>query len=88
MHTAENSVSSSIQLLKFDKHINAVVKRLFCQTQTILLFYRPELFTNALISSRLDYCSSLYLEISQSFLSRQQLVLIAAPPESETASHL
>ena len=57
--------------LKFDKQINSVVKGCFFQLRNITKPF-------ALISSRLDYCNALYLGISQSSLSRLQLVQSAA----------
>lgn len=69
---------------KFDKQVNAVVKASFYQLRTlakIKSFLSPkdlEKVIHAFISSRLDYCSSLYTGISHSSMSRLQLVQNAA----------
>ena len=69
---------------KFDKQVNAVVKASFFQLRTIAKiksFLSPkdlEKVIHAFISSRLDYCNSLYTGISHSSLSRLQLVQNAA----------
>ncbi|XP_055493235.1 uncharacterized protein LOC129698247 [Leucoraja erinacea] len=66
--------------LKFDKQVNAVVKASFFQLRKIakikqfLQFDALEKIIHTFISSRLDYCNSLYIGISQSSLSRLQLV--------------
>ena len=69
---------------KFDKQLNAVVKGSFFQLRTlakIKSFLSPkdlEKVIHAFISSRLDYCNSLYTGISHSSLSCLQLVQNAA----------
>ena len=69
---------------KFDKQVNAVVKACFFQLRTIAklkaLLSPADLqrVIHAFISSRLDYCNSLYTGISQSSLSRLQMVQNAA----------
>ncbi len=70
--------------LKFDKQISAVVKSCFYQLR-LLSKVKPflsrknlETAIHAFISSRLDYCNSLYFSISQSSISRLQLVQNAA----------
>ncbi len=66
--------------LQFDKQINSVVKSEFFQLRMIakikyfLSFKDLETVIHAFISSRLDYCNSLYLGVAQSCLSRLQLV--------------
>lgn len=66
--------------LKFDRQINSVVKscfyqlRLLVKAKPFLSFKDLEKLIHVFISSRLDYCNSLYLEISQQTLSRLQLV--------------
>ncbi len=66
--------------LKFDKQINSVVKSAFFQFRMIakiksfLSFKDLETVIHAFISSRLDYCNSLYLGVAQSCLSGLQLV--------------
>ncbi len=64
--------------LKFDKQINSVVKSAFFQLRMIakiksFLSFK-ETVIHAFTSSRLDYCNSLYLGVTQSCLSRLQLV--------------
>ena len=69
---------------KLDKQINAIVKSSFFHLRSIakikpfLSAHDLEIVIHALISSRLDYCNSLYSGISQSSLSRLQLVQNAA----------
>lgn len=64
--------------LKCDRHINTVMKGCLFQLQNIaksfLSFNDLKIVTYALISSHLDYCNAIYLGISQSSLSRLQLV--------------
>ncbi len=66
--------------LKFDKQINSVVKSAFFQFRMIakiksfLSFKDLETVIHAFISSRLDYCNSLYLGVAESCLSGLQLV--------------
>ncbi len=56
--------------LKFDKQINSVVKPAFFQLRMIakikyfISFKDLETVIHAFISSRLDYCNSLYLEVA------------------------
>ncbi len=70
--------------LKFDRQVNAVVKSSFYQLQIIaklkrvLSFEDIETVIHAFISSRLDYCNSLYLGLSKNLLSWLQLVQNAA----------
>ena len=70
--------------LKFDRQINAVVKGAFFQLRQIAkiknFLSRPDLekVIHALISSRLDYCNSLYSGIASASLARLQLVQKAA----------
>ncbi len=70
--------------LTFDKQINAVVRSCFYQLKNIakmksfLTLRDMESVIHAFISSRLDYCNGLYLGVSQSLLSRLQLVQNAA----------
>ena len=65
---------------KLDKHISSVVKTSFFQLRVIskvkpfLPKKQLEMLIHALISSRLDYCNSLYIGIDQSQLQRLQLV--------------
>lgn len=67
-------------LFQFDKHINAVVKSSFFQLRSVakvkhfLSRKDLEVVIHALISSRLDYCNSLYIGLPQSTLSRLQMV--------------
>ncbi len=64
--------------LKFDKQINSVVKSAFFQLRMIakiksfISFKDLETVIHAFISTRLDYCNSLYLGVAQSCLSRLQ----------------
>ncbi len=66
--------------LKFDKQINTVVKSCFVQlwlltkVKTILSSKNFEKVIHAFITSRLDYCNSLYFGIGQTALSRLQLL--------------
>lgn len=70
--------------LKLDKQINSVVRGSFFQLRSIsklkniLSSKDLETVIHAFISSRLDYCNSLYLGICHSSLSRLQLVQNAA----------
>ena len=70
--------------LKFDRQINAVVKGAFFQLRQIskikpfLSRLDLEKVSHALISSRLDYCNSLYSGITNASLNRLQLVQNAA----------
>ncbi len=70
--------------LKFDKQINAVISSCFFQ---LCLLYKIKSFISvktlkiaihALITTRLDYCNSLYLTLSKSSIARLQLVQNAA----------
>ncbi len=72
------------QSLKFDKQINAVISSCFFQLR-LLSKIKPflsvktlEIAIHALITSRLDYCNSLYFGISKSSIARLQLVQNAA----------
>ncbi len=70
--------------LKFDKQINTVVKscffqlRLLTKVKPILSSKNVEKVIHAFITSRLDYCSSLYFGIGQTAISRLQRVKNAA----------
>lgn len=70
--------------LKLDKQVSSVVKASFFQLR-LLSKVKPylrradlEKVIHAFISSRLDYCNSLYVGIGQSELNRLQLVQNAA----------
>ncbi len=62
-------------LLQFDKHVKAVVKSSFFHLRSVakvkhfLSSKDLEIVIHALISSRLDYCNSLYIGLPQSTLS-------------------
>ncbi len=70
--------------LKFDRQVSAVVKgsfyqlRIIAKLKRIRSFEDMETVIHAFISSRLDYCNSLYLGLSKNLLSRLQLVQNAA----------
>ncbi|KAI2649140.1 hypothetical protein H4Q32_020355 [Labeo rohita] len=70
--------------LRFDRQINSVVKtsffqlRLLSKAKSFLSFKNFEKVIHAFITTRLDYCNSLYVGISQTALSRLQLVQNAA----------
>ncbi len=70
--------------LMFDHQIKCVVKCCFFQLRTIakmksfLSVADLEIVIHAVISSRLDYCNALYLGLSQSLISKLQLVQNAA----------
>ncbi len=70
--------------LKFDRQINSVVKssffqlRLLSKAKSFLSFKNLEKVIHAFITSKLDYCNSHYTGISQTALSRLQLVQNAA----------
>lgn len=70
--------------LMFDHQVKNVVKNCFYQLRTIAKMKSflsvPDLETviHAFISTRLDYCNALYVGISQSLISRLQLVQNAA----------
>lgn len=70
--------------LKFDKKINSVVKssffqlRLLSKAKSFLSFPEFERVIHAFMSSRLDYCNSLYIGINQSNINRHQMVQNAA----------
>ncbi len=72
------------QSLKFDKQINAVISscffqlRLLSKIKSFLSVKTLEIAIHALITTRLDYCNSLYLGISKSSIARLQLVQNAA----------
>ncbi len=72
------------QGLKFDKQINAVISscffqlRLLSKMKSFLSLKTLEIAIHALITTRLDYCNSLYLGISKSSIARLQLVQNAA----------
>ena len=69
---------------KLDKHISSVVKNSFFQLRLLAKIkpYLPrqqlEIAIHAFISSRLDYCNSLYTGLDHSSLRRLQLVQNAA----------
>ncbi len=66
--------------LSFDKQISTVVKSSFFQLRSIVrikkMLFMKDLQTviHALITSRLDYCNSLYLGLPKSSLNRLELV--------------
>jgi len=68
----------------FDRQINSVVKSSFYQlrqlakVKNILLKQDFETVINVFITTRLDYCNSLYFGVSQPSLSHLQLVKNAA----------
>lgn len=70
--------------LKFDKQISTVVKscfyhiRLLSKVKPFLSLKKLEIAMHAFVTSRLDYCNSLYVGVSQSCVSRLQLVQNAA----------
>ncbi len=70
--------------LKMNTQINHVVKSIFfhlrnlAKMKSCLTFKRLEIAIHALISSRLDYCKSLYKGISQASILRLQKVQNAA----------
>lgn len=70
--------------LKFDRRINAVFQSSFFQlkllskAKSFLTFAEFGGVSHAFISSRLDYCNSLYIGMSQSNISRLQMVQNAA----------
>jgi len=70
--------------MKFDRQVNAVVKGSFFQLRGIaklkgiLSSKDMETVVHAFITSRLDYCNSLYLGLPKKLLSRLQLVQNAA----------
>ena len=70
--------------LCFNKQISSVVKNSFYQLRTIskikhsLSYHNLEIVIHAFITSRLDYCNSLYLGLPQSLISRLQIVQNAA----------
>ncbi len=70
--------------LVLDKQVSSVVKAAFYQLRvisklkSILSFKDPETIIHAFVSSRIDYCNSVYIGISQGRLSRLQLVQNAA----------
>ena len=72
------------QDLKLDRQIGATVKASFFhlrQLAKVKPFLSPkhlETIIHALVTSRLDFCNALYLGVSQSSLSRLQLVQNAA----------
>lgn len=72
------------ETLKFERQINLVVKscffqlRLLSKEKTFLSFKNFEKVIHVFISSRLDYCYSLYVGISHAAMSRLQLVQNAA----------
>ena len=70
--------------LKFEKQISAVIKSCFFQLRQLskvkpfLTQSNLQIVTHAFVTSRLDYCNSLYFGLSQSSLSCLQLVQNAA----------
>ncbi len=70
--------------LKFDKQINSVVRSCFfhlrclAKVKTLLSIQTFEKVIHAFVTSRLDYCNSLYYGINQSSMERLQLVQNAA----------
>ena len=72
------------QHLKFDRHISSVIGSSFYQLRLlskIKNFLTPktlEMAVHAFVTTRLDYCNSLYCGISKSQIARLQLVQNAA----------
>ncbi len=64
--------------LTFDKQVNAVVKSSYFQLRLFLTCAEFERVIHAFISSRLDYCNSMYIGINQSYMNRLQTVQNAA----------
>ena len=64
--------------LCLDNQICNVVKNSFYQLKSALFHKDLEIVIHAFITSRLDYCNSLYLGLPQSSLKRLQLVQNAA----------
>ncbi len=70
--------------LKFDKQINSVVKSCFyhfrrlAKVKSFLSLKNFEIVIHPFITSRLDYCSSLYYGANQSSIERLQMVQNAA----------
>ncbi len=70
--------------LKFDKQINSVVRSCFfhlrrlAKVKTLLSTQTFEKVIHAFVTSRLDYCNSLYYGINQSSMERLQMVQNAA----------
>ncbi len=70
--------------LKFDKQINSVVKSCFyhlrhlAKVKPFLSLKNFEIVIHAFITSRLDYCNSLYYGANQSSIGRLQMVQNAA----------
>lgn len=70
--------------LKLDRQVNQFVKASFYQLRTLvkmksfLSFSNFEKVIHGFITTRLDYCNSLYLGISQSSINRLQIVQNAA----------
>ncbi len=72
------------QHLKFDKHISSIIGSSFYQLRLLSKirdFLTPkalEMAVHAFVTSRLDYCNSLYCRISKSQIAYLQLVQNAA----------
>lgn len=70
--------------LKFDQHINSVVKscffhiKLLSKVKTFLSFNDLKTVTHVSVLSRLDYCNSLYMGLPKSSMSWLQMVQNAA----------
>ncbi len=66
--------------LRLEKQISSVVKngyyqlRIISRLKSLLSFQDLEIVIHAFITSRLDYCNSLYVGLPQSSLSRLQMV--------------
>lgn len=66
--------------LKFDQHINSVVKsyffhpKLLSKVKYFLSYKALERVIHAFVLSCLDYCNSLYIGLPQSSMSRLQIV--------------
>ncbi len=66
--------------LVLDKQVSSVVRAAFYQLRiisklkSILSFRDPETIVHAFVSSRINYCNSVYIGITQGQLSRLQLV--------------
>ncbi len=71
---------------KLDKHINLVIKSSFFQLRQLsklksFLFFKDlERIIHIFISSPLDYCNRLYVDIGKASLTRLEMVQNAAAP--------
>ncbi len=82
-----------VLFLKFDKQINSVVRSCFfhlrrlAKVKTLLSTQTFEKVIHAFVTSRLDYCNSLYYGINQSSMERLQLVQNAAARLLKISAH-